>query len=82
MILLPNGMAPRKTKPLLEREMAWLAMGEDVLRKLNLTLACPRCLAAGLRAEAVLHGHNSPTDTEMSIQCECRRLVFRQKGAA
>ena len=54
MLILPNGMATRKTEPLTEGEMTWLAMGEDVLRKLNLTLACPRCLATGHRFGAVL----------------------------
>lgn len=77
MLLMPNGMAPTKTEPLLEREMAWLAMGEDVLRKLNLTLACPSCLANGDRTGAVLRGNNDSTDTTLSIQCSCRRLVFR-----
>lgn len=77
MLLMPNGLAPKKTEPLLEREMAWLAMGEDVLRKLNLTLACPRCLAAGFRQGAVLKGNNDSADSTLSVQCECRRLVFK-----
>lgn len=80
MILAPNGLAPKKTEPLLEREMAWLAMAEDVLRKLNLTIACPRCLHAGLKAGAVLQGSNDTTDTTLSVTCGCRRLVFRQRA--
>ena len=74
---MPNGLAPTKTEPLLEREMAWLAMGEDILRKLNLTLACPSCLRNGNRTGAVLRGNNSPEDQTLSVQCDCRRLVFR-----
>lgn len=78
-LLMPNGLAPRKTEPLLEREMAWLAMAEDVCRKLGLTIACRRCLLAGLRGGAVLKGANDPSDTTLSIQCECRRMVFQKQ---
>lgn len=77
MLLMPNGLAPKKTEALLEREMAWLAMAEDVLRKLNLTLACPNCLRNGSRSGAVLRGNNDSQDTTLSVQCDCRRLVFR-----
>lgn len=80
MILMPNGLAPKRTQPLNEAEMAWLAMGEDVLRKLNLTLACPNCLAAGVKSGAVLQGSNSPQDHTLSVTCECRRFVFQAKG--
>lgn len=81
MILMPNGLAPKKTEPLSEREMVWLGMAEDVLRKLNLTLACPNCLAAGVKAGAVLQGHNSPQDATLSVTCECRRFVFQAQGS-
>lgn len=76
MLLMPGGIAPKKTQPLNEREMAWLGMAEDVLRKLNLTLACPHCLAAGVKSGAVLQGSNSPQDHTLSVTCECRRFVF------
>ena len=81
MLVMPNGLAPKKTQPLNEREMAWLAMGEDVLNKLNLTLACPDCLAAGVRTGAVLRGNNGPEDHTLSVTCDCKRFVFRAKGA-
>jgi hypothetical protein len=77
MLVLPNGLAPKKTESLTEREMQWLAMGEDVCRKLNLTIACPACLMAGMRTGAVLQGSNDTTDTTLSVTCQCRRLVFR-----
>jgi hypothetical protein len=77
MLLMPGGIAPKKTQALNEREMQWLAMGEDVCRKLNLTIACPDCLAAGVREGAVLQGNNDSTDTTLSVTCGCRRLVFR-----
>lgn len=80
MILLPNGLAPKKTESLSAEEMAWLAMGEDVLRKLHLTLACPRCLQAGVRTGAVLRGQNSSQDAVLSVTCDCRHLVFRQQA--
>jgi hypothetical protein len=81
MILMPNGLSPQKVEDLTAQEMAWLAMGEDVLRKMNLTLACPRCLAAGLKTGAVLHGANDATDHTLSVQCGCRRLTYRAKAA-
>ena len=80
MILMPNGLAPKRTEDLTSEEMAWLAMGEDILPKLKLTLACPRCLAAGVKTGAVLRGANASTDTVLSIACDCRQMVFRQKA--
>lgn len=77
MLLMPNGLAPKKTETLTATEMQWLAMGEDVCRKLNLTLACPHCLQAGIREGAVLQGNNDSTDTTLSVTCQCRRFVFR-----
>jgi len=80
MIVLPNGLAPKKTESLNEREMQWLAIGEDVCRKLNLVIACPRCLAAGNRTGAVLQGSNDTADTTLSVTCDCRRMVFTQRA--
>lgn len=76
MIVMPNGLAPKKTESLNEREMQWLAMAEDVCRKLNLTIACPRCLMAGAKTGAVLRGNNDTTDRTLSVTCDCRHLVF------
>lgn len=76
MIVLPNGLAPKKTESLTQLEMNWLAVAEDVCRKLNLTIACPNCLRAGIREGAVLHGSNDTTDKTLSVTCQCRRLVF------
>jgi len=77
MILMPNGLAPKKTESLTEREMQWLAIGEDVCRKLHLVIACPRCLAAGVKTGAILQGSNDTADTSLSVTCQCRHLVFR-----
>lgn len=74
---MPGGIAPKKTESLTAAEMQWLAVGEDVCRKLNLTLACPNCLRNGSRTGAVLRGNNDSQDTTLSVQCDCRRLVFR-----
>lgn len=82
MILMPNGLSPKKVEDLTAEEVAWLAMGEDVLQKLNLTLACPNCLAAGLREGAVLQGANSASDAVLSVTCGCRRLQYRAKADA
>jgi hypothetical protein len=78
MILNMNGRAPQKTEPLTELEMSWLAMAEDVCRKLQLTIACQRCLRAGAETGAVLQGANDPTDQTLSIRCDCRKLVFQK----
>lgn len=81
MLLMPDGLQPKKTEALTAAEMSWLAMGEDVCRKLNLTIACPRCLQAGLKTGAVLRGNNDSADTTLSVTCGCRRLVFQARGA-
>lgn len=81
MLLMPNGLQPKKTETLTAAQMNWLAMGEDVCRKLNLTLACPNCLAAGIRQGAVLRGNNDSADSTLSVTCDCRRLVFHTRGA-
>lgn len=77
MLVLPNGLAPKKTQPLTEAEMQWLALAEDVCRKLDLTIACPRCLQAGGRTGAIVRGNNDPSDPVLSVTCDCRHFVFR-----
>jgi hypothetical protein len=79
MILLPNGLAAKKTEPLTETEMQWLAIAEDVCRKLNLTICCLRCLRSGLNVGATLQGSNDTTDVSLSVTCGCRRMTFRQR---
>ena len=79
MLLLPQGLAQKKTLDLTVEEMAWLANGEDLLRKLGLTLACQRCLASGMKTGAVLRGANSPSDAVLTITCGCRQLRYRVK---
>lgn len=80
MILMPNGLAPKKTVPLNQREIEWLAVAEDVCRKLNLTIACPDCLRAGAKAGALLRGNNAPGDQTLSVTCDCRHMVFQVGG--
>ena len=79
-ILLPNGIQPKKIADLTAEEMGWLAMGEDILPKLGLTLACPRCLLAGMKTGAVLRGANASSDAVLSVTCDCRRLTYRAKA--
>lgn len=81
MLILPNGLAPKKTEPLTEAEMQWLAIAEDVCRKLNLTVACLRCLRAGMKEGAALRGANDPSDPTLSVTCDCRRMVFQKSRA-
>lgn len=80
MIVLPNGLSAKKTLDLSLEEMDWLARGEHMCRKLNLTIACPRCLMAGNRTGAVLRGANDEKDDVLSVTCDCRRMVFRQRA--
>jgi hypothetical protein len=80
MLVMPNGLQPKKTEPLSQREIEWLAVAEDVCRKLNLTIACPRCLMAGAKAGAVLRGNNDVGDKSLSVTCDCRHLVFHLRA--
>jgi hypothetical protein len=80
MILAPNGLAVQKPQELSELEMQWLAFGEDVCRKLGVTLACVRCLSAGNRQGAILRGNNDPQDAVMRVECDCRQMTYRQKA--
>ena len=79
-LLLPNGLQPKRVADLTAEEMGWLAMGEEILPKLGLTLACPRCLMSGSRTGAVLRGANATTDVVLSITCDCQRLTYRVKA--
>lgn len=80
MIVLPNGLTPKRLDNLTFDEMNWLAQGEHMCRKLNLTIACPTCLANGSRIGAVLRGGNDEADQTMSVTCDCRRMVFQRTG--
>lgn len=78
MIVLPNGLSPKRTETLSLDEMDWLARGEHMCRKLNLTIACPACLRNGNRTGAVLRGGNDETDQRLSVTCDCRMMVFNR----
>ena len=80
MILLPNGIQRKRVADISVEEMAWLASGEAVLRKLGMTLCCLQCLHAGLKTGAVIQGSNDATDTVLSVTCSCRRLTYRAKA--
>ena len=80
MLIMPNGVQPKTTESLSLEEMDWLARGEHMCRKLNLTIACPNCLRNGSRMGAVLRGGNDERDPQLSVMCDCRLLTFR-KGA-
>ena len=62
--------------------LLWLAMGETILQKLGLTLACVTCLQSGLKTGAVLQGANDPSDPVLTVTCGCRRLQWRQRAEA
>jgi len=79
MFVIPD-LAPKKVADLSVEEMAWLSMAESILPKLNLAIACQRCLLAGSKTGAVLQGANHPGDTVLSVTCDCRRLQYRAKA--
>lgn len=80
MLVLPNGLSPKKTESLTLEEMDWLARGEHMCRKLNLTIACPNCLRNGSKMGAILRGGNDEADRTMSVMCDCRLMTF-SRGA-
>ena len=80
MILLPHGIQRKRVADISLEEMAWLADGESVLRRLGMTLCCLHCLMAGLKTGAVIQGSNDTTDTVLSVTCSCRRLTYRAKA--
>lgn len=82
MLVMPSGLQPKKTEALTETEMSWLAIAEDVCRKLNLTIVCQRCFRAGMKDGAVLRGANDPSDPTLSVTCDCRRMVFQKAADA
>ncbi len=74
-LILPHGIRPKTVSEIGGEEMAWLAMAEDVLRKLKMTIVCTRCKEA-------VYGANDPTDHAMSVTCGCRRLTYRVREGA
>lgn len=80
-LILPNGLSSKQSLDISLDEMNWLAEAEHMCRKLNVTIACPRCLMAGARTGSVLRGSNDEKDDVLSVTCDCRRMVFRQRGA-
>ncbi len=80
MLILPAGLQQKRTAELSIEDMAWLANGEDVCRKLGLTICCLRCLLSGLRADAAIQGDNDATDHVLKVTCQCRQLTYRAKA--
>jgi hypothetical protein len=72
-LILPQGIRGKKVSEISAEEMAWIATAEDVLRKLRMTLLCSQC-----RTE--MWGANDPSDSTMTVTCECRRLVYRVRA--
>jgi hypothetical protein len=79
MIVMPNGLSRKRAETLTEDDIAWLAMGEDVCRKLGLTIACMRCLNSGLKTGAVIRGANNADDPVLTVTCDCRHMTYRQR---
>lgn len=75
MIVLPNGLSPKKSHEISVEAMAWLAMAEDVLQHLQLAIICKKC-------QLPIRGNNSPTSATMRVDCGCRALTYRVRADA
>jgi hypothetical protein len=80
MLILPRGIQAKEVERLTESEMDWLARGEHMCRKLNLVIACPRCLNSGSQSGAVLRGQNDESDRVLKVECDHREMVFTQRA--
>lgn len=80
-LILPNGLRPKESIDMSEGDMAWFALGQDVLAKFStLTIACRRCLSNGNRHGAVLRGNNDPNDPVLTVECDCTRIRLRKRA--
>lgn len=79
-LLLPNGLKPRRGIEVTPLEMDWFELGDEMCRKLGVTIACARCIGAGEKLKSVFQGNNSTTDAVLTVSCNCRTLTLRRKS--
>ena len=72
-LILPRGLRQKVVSEIPAEDMAWLATAEDVMRKLEMFILCQRC-------KMPIQGSNDETDATISVTCECRRLIYRQRA--
>lgn len=72
-LILPDGLHRKRNHELGEEQMAWLAMAEDVLPSLHMTIMCLRC-------RTPIRGENDPTDATIRVDCACRTLTYRARA--
>ena len=70
MILMPNGLRHQR-ETITESEMDWLAKGEHMCRKLQVTIICQKC-------KQTLQGQNDESDATITVSCPCSEKVFHQ----
>lgn len=80
MIVLPNGLG-RQSIQLTEMQVQVLIEIEPLLRKAQLHLVCPRCLAAGRGSEALVGGSNGLTDKTWIVSCPCTERTYQRAVA-
>ena len=73
MILLPNGLKPKRVDAISAEKMAWLATAEEILPDLQMTIMCLRC-------RTPISGRNDPTDAMIHVDCACRTLTYRVRA--
>ena len=79
MILMPNGQTGVATEQVTEGEMEWMLLGEELLKRLNLWIACPQCLRSGNISGAMLRGSNDRGDHVFTVRCDCTVKMLRVK---
>lgn len=76
-LILPNGLG-RRSLEVDERAVQVLINLEPVLRAMQLHLACPRCLAAGMGSQALVGGDNTMSDSVWKVSCACTDRTYRR----
>jgi len=72
-LILPYGLQRKKVHEISGEQMAWLAMAEEILPDLQMTIMCLRC-------RTPISGKNDPTDATIRVDCACRTLTYRARA--
>lgn len=80
-LILPNGLG-RRSIDVNEKAVQVLINLEPVLRSMQLHLVCPRCLANGLGAQALVGGDNTMEDAAWKVSCACTDRTYRRGQAS
>ena len=64
--------------PVSREDMLAVARAEEALKRMGLSLYCPRCQAWFGAGRDGVRGYNHPSDSEWVIACGCSRRVWRR----